>query len=169
MLFRSVAGAFELLLYDAGYQVIPTGIERSLRELRSVDRDRYIKLAHPRLRTTPDCFVLDLEGGNSWLTEVKYRRYMSERLLKGLEEIRQTWSPYVLVLVLAEPPEEWTGDVSHIRAFEIDERTDLTLKYLLEDGSRLQDVFVRLKERRKNGTILSVQEAIKRLVVQEHD
>jgi hypothetical protein len=55
------AAAIEVLLVDAGYQVIPTGIERSLRELQTLGADRYLALAPPQLRTTPDFFVLDLE------------------------------------------------------------------------------------------------------------
>jgi len=158
-----VAAAFEVLLLDAGYQVIPTGIERSLRELRTVAVDRYLEPAPPPLRTTPDFFVLDLKGRESWLAEVKFRRYLHKRLLDDLATIQETWPEFILVLVLAEPPDEWTGEVRHIRAFQIDEDTELTWEFLLRDGRRLQDVFVHLKDRWANGTILAVQESVLRL------
>jgi hypothetical protein len=158
-----VAAAFEVLLLDAGYHVGPTGIERSLRELRTVAVDRYLELAPPQLRTTPDFFVLDLKGRKSWLAEVKFRRYLHKRLLNDLATIRETWAAFVLVLVLAEPPDEWTGEVRHIRAFRIVADTALTWEFLLKDGRRLQDVFVHLKDRWADGTILAVQESVLRL------
>src|SRR5437016_13690562 len=39
-----VASVFEVLLVDAGYQVVPTGVERTIRELRAVKVDAYIDL-----------------------------------------------------------------------------------------------------------------------------
>ena len=69
-----VAAFFEVLLIYAGYQVIPTGIERSLRELRTVQAETYRELAHPRLRFAPDFFVLDVEARQGWLTEISATR-----------------------------------------------------------------------------------------------
>jgi len=162
-----IAAAVEVLLIDAGYQVIPTGIERSLRELRAVDVERYLELAPIQLRTIPDFFVLDLRARQSWLVEVKFRRYLHRQFLDDLEAILETWAPFMLVLVLAQPPDEWTGDVRHIRVFEIDEDTDLTLEFICKGGRRLQDVFGRLRERWPEGTILRAQEACLRLVSEE--
>jgi len=53
-----VATVFEVILTDAGYDVIPTGIERNIRELRPLEVDRYLDLAPSRLRFIPDFFVL---------------------------------------------------------------------------------------------------------------
>jgi len=44
-----VTAIFEVLLVDAGYQVIPLGVERSVRELRAVGEEQYLSLIHPRL------------------------------------------------------------------------------------------------------------------------
>jgi len=38
-----VASVFEVLLVDAGYEVVPTGVERIIRELRALKHDAYGK------------------------------------------------------------------------------------------------------------------------------
>ncbi len=79
-----VASVFEVLLVDAGYQVIPTGIERTLRELRTVPVDAYIDLVPPRLRAAPDFFVLDIGARQAYLTEIKFRQYLHRALCDDL-------------------------------------------------------------------------------------
>jgi hypothetical protein len=60
-----VAAIFEVLLVDAGYQVIPLGVERSVRELRAVGEEQYLSLIHPLLRSIPDFSVLDVKSVNN--------------------------------------------------------------------------------------------------------
>jgi hypothetical protein len=163
------AATIEVLLIDAGYQVIPTGIERSLRELRTLGIDRYLALAPVQLRTTPDFFVLDPDAEESWLVEVKFRRYLHENLSEDLEAVQKIWSPFALLLVLEEPPKEWTGEVKHIRVFDIAPGKHLTPRFFREKGARLQDVFLRLRGKWSDSTILTVQEACLRLVAQSGD
>lgn len=139
-----VASAFEVLLVDAGYQVIPTGIERTLRELRTVPVDAYIDLVPPRLRSAPDFFVLDVEARQSWLTEIKFRRYLHRALCGDLRAIQREWAPFALILAVAEPPDEWTGIVRCIKVFTIQPDTRLDEEFFRMRGVRLQDVFVRL-------------------------
>lgn len=158
-----VAAIFEVLLVDAGYDVIPLGVERSVRELRAVDGERYRGLIHPRLRSIPDFFVLDIDEGESWLTEVKYRSYLHRRLLEDLKAIQQEWAPFTLILAVREPPDEWKGTIRYIRVFEIGAETDLNLEFLSGEGQRLQDVFTRLGDRWEKGTIERAQEAILRI------
>ncbi len=162
-----VAAVFEVLLIDAGYQVIPTGIERSLRELRTVEADAYRALAHPRLRSAPDYFVLDFEARQGRLTEVKFRQYIHPRLFDDLQVIQRDWAPFVLILAVAEPPQEWTGTVRHIRVFEIGSETPLNQQFFNEAGRRIQDVFPRLGNRWEDGTILKAQEAILRITAKQ--
>jgi len=100
-----VASVFEVLLVDAGYQ-------RTLRELRTVPVDAYIHLVPPRLRSAPDFFALDLEGGQSWSTEIKLRHYLHPALCDDLRVMHRAWAPFTLILAVAEPPKEWTGDRS---------------------------------------------------------
>lgn len=158
-----VAAVFEVLLVDAGYQVIPTGIERSVREVRAIDLATYRELAHPRLRSAPDFFVLDLEARQSWLTEVKFRHYLHPLLLDDLRLIHRDWAPFVLILAVAEPPIEWTGVVRHVRVFPIAGDTVIDEQLLNHAGRRIQDVFQRLGERWQDGTIRKAQEAILRI------
>jgi len=46
-----------------------------------------------------------------------------------------------LILAVAEPPEEWTGVVQHIRVFTIEADTRLDRQFFQRPRSRLQDVF----------------------------
>lgn len=158
-----VAAIFEVLLVDAGYQVVPLGVERTVREIRAIGEERYLDLIHPRLRSIPDFFVLDVDEEESWLTEVKYRAYLHPRLLEDLEAIQQDWAPFTLVLAVREPPEEWKGTIRHIRVFEVESETELDLRFLKEEGQRLQDVFTRLGDRWEEATIERAQEAILRI------
>ena len=107
-----VAAIFEVLLVDAGYQIVPLGVERSVRELRAVGQEKYLKLIHPRLRCIPDFFILDIEAGGSWLTEIKYRSNIQDaRLLEGLKAVQQEWAPFAVILAVREPPDEWKGTI----------------------------------------------------------
>jgi hypothetical protein len=159
-----VASVFEVLLVDAGYEVVPTGVERTVRELRTVTRDAYRELAHPRLRSIPDFFVLDVEARQSWLTEVKSRQSICRALCDDLRPIQQEWAPFTLVLAVAESPKEWTGIVDHIRAFTIEADTRLDQQFFNDLGARLQDVFPRLGKRWEEGTIQKAQDAILRIL-----
>jgi hypothetical protein len=162
-----VASVFEVLLVDAGYEVVPTGVERSIRELRAVTREAYRDLVHPRLRSVPDFFVLDVEARQSWLTEVKCCQQIWPRLCDKLRATQQEWAPYTLILAVAKPPEVWTGVVSHIRAFVIEADTRLDHQFLSDHGARLQDVFPRLGKRWEEATIQKAQDAILRIMSRE--
>jgi hypothetical protein len=158
-----VASVFEVLLIDAGYQAIPTGIERTCRELRTVPVDAYIDPVPPRLRSAPDFLVLDIEARQSGLTEVKLRQYIHPNLCDDLRVIQRDWAPFYLILAVVEPPKEWTGIVRHIKVFAIEPETRLDDAFLHIRGARLQDVFVRLGQRWEEGTIQKAQDAILRI------
>lgn len=160
-----VAAIFEVLLVDAGYQVIPLGVERSVRELRAVGEEQYLRLIHPRLRSIPDFFVLDLDEEESWLTEVKYRPYLHPRLIEDLEAIQREWAPFTLILAVREPPDEWKGTIRNIRVFKIGSETGVDLQFLKGGGQRLQDVFAHLGARWKEATIERAQDAILRFTL----
>ena len=162
-----IATVFEVLLIHAGYQVIPTGIEQIIRELRTVEAETYWNLAPERLRLIPDFFVLDVEENKSWMVEVKFRRSVrSTSLLNTLMRMQEEWSPFVLILALGERPKEWKkGEVHHIRAFTIEEETELDEAFLRKSGKKLQDIFLRLKDKTKwkEGTIVKAEDAILRI------
>jgi hypothetical protein len=159
-----VASVFEVLLVDAGYEVVPTGVERTIRELRAVTREAYRDLVHPRLRWVPDFFVLDVEEQESWLTEVKCCQHIHPMLCDRLRATQQEWAPFTLILAVAKPPEAWTGLISHIRAFTIEADTRLDHQFLSDHGARLQDMFARLGKRWEEATIQKAQDAILRIM-----
>lgn len=162
-----VAAVFEVLLIDAGYQVIPTGIERTLRELRTVPVDAYIDLVPSRLRFAPDFFVLDVEARQGWLTEIKFRHYLHAALCDDLRVIQRDWAPFTLILAVADPPKEWTGIVRHIKVLTVQPETRLDEEFLKGKGARLQDIFGRLGKRWEEGTIQKAQDAILRIASRE--
>lgn len=162
-----VASVFEVLLVDAGYQVIPTGIERTLRELRTVPVDTYIDLVPTRLRSAPDFFVLDIEARQAYSTEIKFRQYFHRALCDDLRATLRDWAPFTLILAVADPPKEWTGIVRHIKVFTIEPDTRLDEEFFHTRGARLQDVFVRLGKGWEEGTIQKAQDAILRIASRE--
>ena len=162
-----IAAVFEVLLVDAGYQVIPTGIERTLRELQTVPVETYINLVPPRLRSAPDFFVLDIETQLARLTEIKFRQYLHPALCDDLRPTQQDWAPFTLILAVAEPPKEWTGIVRHIKVFTIEPDTRLDVEFFRTGGARLQDVYVRLGKRWEESTIQKAQDAILRIATRE--
>jgi hypothetical protein len=162
-----VASVFEALLIDAGYQVIPTGIERTIRELQTVPVGTYIDLVPGRLRAAPDFFILDLLAGHSWLAEIKFRQYLHPGLCDDLSTMHRDWAPFTLILAVADPPRQWTGIVRHIKVFAIQPETRLDEEFFKSNGARLQDVFPRLGKRWEEGTIQQAQDAILRIASKE--
>jgi hypothetical protein len=161
-----VASLVEVLLVDAGYQVIPLGIERIIRELRTADADRFRDVAPPQLRALPDFFVIEPELNRGRLVEVKFRRYLHSKLVEDIAAVQEHWAPMVLVLAVAEPPEEWTGAVHHLRVFEIEPRSQLTRAYFATHGARMQDIFTRLTPKWPDATIRQAQDVILRITAE---
>jgi hypothetical protein len=162
-----VTAVVEILLLDAGYHVVPVGIERTLRELRPVDMKTYLDLAPPRLRSAPDLLVIDFEAGQSWLTEVKFRRCLHLELVERLQVLKRDWAPVAVILAVADPPSEWKGVVRHIRVFPVDSATPVDLPFLTHAGRRLQDVFPRLGARWPDETIQKAEEMVLRITATE--
>lgn len=95
------------LLEDAGYRVVPLGIEEVIRELSSIDQPQYLNLNLPQsLRSLPDFLVADTSITRTWLVEVKYRRRWDsaaiESLRAKLTEQALPWGPLFLLLFLGE-------------------------------------------------------------------
>src|SRR6266542_3865028 len=91
------------LLEDAGYRIVPLGIEAVLREVASLPKEDYLKLGLPiQLRKLPDFFVANHAIDKSWLVEVKYRKRWNEEVQESLEvEIKEqvkTWHPLFLMI-----------------------------------------------------------------------
>jgi hypothetical protein len=161
-----VATVIDVLLVDAGYQVIPLGIERVVRELRNADAERFRAIAPLRLRSMPDFFVIDPDNPQGWLTEVKFRRYLHSNLVDDIRNAQEHWAPFHLVLAVAEPPDEWTGTVRHLRAFRIEPDARLSRGFFTSRGERIQDVFTRLTPKWPDATIQQAQDVILRIATE---
>lgn len=95
------------MLEDAGYRVVPLGIEEVIRELSALEVRQYLGLGLPdSLRSLPDFLVSDAAITRAWLVEVKYRRRWNAAAIEALRDVlvRQgaTWGPYYLLLFLGE-------------------------------------------------------------------
>lgn len=100
------------LLADAGYRVVPLGIEEAIREVTSLDKERYSALELPSvLRKMPDFFIADRELWNSWLVEVKFRNEWNDDVRRSLgaqlKEQVQAWSPLYVIMFLGTPAKRW--------------------------------------------------------------
>jgi hypothetical protein len=158
-----VATVIDVLLVDAGYQVVPLGIERVVRELRNADAERFRAIAPLPLRSMPDFFVIDPDNPQGWLTEIKFRRYLHSNLVDDIRTAQEHWAPFHLVLAVAEPPDEWTGVVKHLRAFRIEPAAQLSRGFFTSRGERIQDVFTRLTPKWPDATIQQAQDVILRI------
>jgi hypothetical protein len=161
------ATVIEVLLVDAGYQVVPLGVERIIRELRTADAERFRGVAPPRLRCLPDFFVIDPDSNQGSLVEVKFRRYVHSKLVEDMSAVQEHWAPLLLVLAVAEPPEEWTGTVRHLRLFKIEPKAQLTRGFFTSHGARMQDIFSRLTPKWPDATIRQAQDVILRIATEE--
>jgi len=93
------------LLEDAGYRIVPLGIEEVIREIKVLGRKEYLSLKLPKnLRKLPDFFISDKKVNEAWLLEVKYRKFWKPSVKKslGLELKQQVeeWKPLYVMIFL---------------------------------------------------------------------
>jgi len=96
------------LLEDAGYRIIPLGIEEIIREIKVLSKKQYLSLGLPKnLRKLPDFFVADRKISKVWLLEIKYRKSWNPTTRKilepGLKQQVKEWNPLYVMLFLGEP------------------------------------------------------------------
>jgi hypothetical protein len=158
------------LLEDAGYRVVPLGVEEMIREVISLDAERYKDLNLPKvLRYMPDFFVADTGLEASWLVEVKYRKTWNEAkasLGKQIFERAKHWSPLFLIIFLGTPanggnesPRYSVGAMKLAYEDEnlvciVDDKTKKKWDEIdWEDFGRLQDVFKKVNKQWEKQTI----------------
>ncbi len=95
------------LLNDAGYRLVPLGVEEVIREAQALSSEQYREMDMPKpLRTLPDFFVANGEMTKSWLVEVKYRSRWNDQVRNHMEELLRDqvslWNPLYLVIFLGE-------------------------------------------------------------------
>lgn len=156
------------LLADAGYRVVPLGIEEAIREVTSLDKERYSALELPSvLREMPDFFVADRELKESWLVEVKFRNEWNDEVRRFLgAQLRdqvQVWSPLHVIVFLGTPakrrdsyPSAWMGvaklsirDAQLVVAGESGANECRWDEIKWSSFARIQKVFPKLDEREK--------------------
>jgi hypothetical protein len=99
-------GIVRALLADAGYRVIPFGIERVLREVECQSEDEYKNLHFPdAVSRQPDLAVMNRQQDQKFFVEVKYRAAWSNEVLDYMAEQVELFKDLVLVFLVAKPPE----------------------------------------------------------------
>lgn len=98
------------LLEDAGYAVIPMGIEESVREIKLLGKTEYQQFNFAGTqRSTPDFLVLDWDKKQNWLIEVKYRRKWDDEVRDALTEVLEKqvgrWGEIFVVFFIGEAVE----------------------------------------------------------------
>ena len=96
------------LLEDAGYRIVPLGIEEVIREIKVLDSREYRSLKLPtNLRKLPDFFISDKSVKKACLLEVKYRKRWDARVRKSLgtdlKQQVQEWEPLYVMIFLGKP------------------------------------------------------------------
>lgn len=167
---HTVESIFENLLSHAGYTIVPFGIEKTIREVRTFNREDYLSMVentNKTLRYMPDFFVLDNENKKGWLVEVKYRKDFEDNdrqsFIKEVNDNYKNWRPFILLLAVGNPPQEWDTEkikIKLIRAFVINE--DIDKDFFIKNTKRIQEVFTKLSDPdiAKEGTLFKAQEAI---------
>ena len=171
------------LLDDAGYRVVPFGIEESIRELVCLTKEEYQSLNLPHvLRKMPDFFVTDKAMKKAWLVEVKFRKRWDEQTKLAIKsEISsqiKSWLPLLLVVFVQEPVYESKRNTpySYIGAAELVADADGDLAIVTSgsgmvkwehanwgDFPKIQAVFPDLRSRYREKTIESTMRAIQSL------
>ncbi|WP_156465681.1 hypothetical protein [Methylobacterium sp. Leaf106] len=86
------------------YRVIPFGIEETLREVVTLDKEKYKELRLPKIiRTMPDYIIASMDMNSVHLVEVKFRNKWStlnrKRLFNELQPQAKHWGALLVVFV----------------------------------------------------------------------
>jgi hypothetical protein len=93
---------------DAGYRVVPLGVEKIVREITTLAHEEYKALNLSKtLRSMPDLLVTDVDMSKAWLVEVKYRKtFVSfkscSKLQSTLNEQAKRWGAFYVLLYVGE-------------------------------------------------------------------
>src|SRR5665213_2053475 len=135
------------LLVDAGYVVARIGVEHTVKEIASLTWKQYDELKlDPRIRRLPDFLVMDIQGGETLLTEVKARDTWDIAAIKeSITEQITFYREFILVLFVAHPPENGPETAStFLRATKVRAVQTRDHEYVVEmelkDGSGTQDL-----------------------------
>ncbi len=160
------------LLEDAGYRIIPLGIEEVIREIKILGKEQYLSLGLPKnLRKLPDFFVADRKISKVWLLEVKYRKSWGSTTRKilepGLKQQVKEWDPLYFMLFLGKPDIKGKNlpsyrmrvarlSICRDELVVIDKHGDVEVRWnkaSWSNFSRVQDVFKNLGDQWEHQTI----------------
>ena len=115
---------FRTVLESFGYRVHPMGVEVLVPELETPDGNKIRSKLPQRLRFLPDFLVIDQDSGETYLTEIKFRRTLSVLSLRSvqaeIEQRRPFWPEVHTVLMIAEPRESRGFHQDHVRVVPAD-------------------------------------------------
>lgn len=117
------------LLEDAGYRIVPLGIEEVVREVKLLGEKEYQGLRLPTvLRHLPDFLVTDAAMKESWLVEVKYRngwdKIAKSKLATGLKRQIKSWGPVNVLILLGEPHDQRPDPAALLRIPKLELEND---------------------------------------------
>lgn len=123
-------GLIKALLEEAGYRVVPLGVEEVIREVSVLPIVQYMSLGLPTpLRSLPDFFISDAAMERHWLLEVKFRREWNQASRQALHDLLkpqvQVWRPLVVLVFLGVPAQNVPAGQEalpsyHMRAAKLD-------------------------------------------------
>ena len=159
---HAVCTVIETLLTDAGYHVVPFGIERIIRELRPLSYEDYVGMTEKlgKIRKLPDLMVLDLDKKEAWPVEVKYRSKLTKEFSDEMGKIE--WKPFYLILSVTSEKPWGTSLIDHIRVFKIEDEDKVSLDFFKnkDNARRIQDIFPRLSKKYPEKTIKKAEDLI---------
>ena len=158
---------------DAGYRVVPLGVEKVVRESTTLDHEEYTKLNFSKtLRSMPDLLVTEVDMSNAWLVEVKYRKTFLSfksclKLKKILNEQAKRWGAFYVLLYVGKQASNMSSfSGSYCGVIKLDSKNDLlhferkNSSKLIDWGSldwkhfsRVQDVFKKVAKAKKNSPV----------------
>jgi hypothetical protein len=136
------------LLIDAGYTVSRIGIEHTVKEAASLTQKQYKKLRiDSRIKRLPDFLVMDIEGGDALLTEVKSRdSWETIEIVESIFEQVRFYREFILVIFVAHPRKtKFSGASTYLRATKVraseTRGLERAIEFELKDGRMETDPF----------------------------
>lgn len=148
------------LFEDAGYRVVPLGIEKVVREITTLSLNDYKDLRlSETLCSLPDFLIAEADMRKAWMVEVKYRKKFEnfrtcESLKATLGKQAEKWGEIYILLFVGEPAGNSGFAGSHCGVIKIvfhngelhfqGKRSDRLIKWSYlrwTDFARIQGVF----------------------------
>lgn len=113
------------LFEDAGYRVVPLGVEKVVREITTLNLKEYKELRLSKtLCSLPDFLITEADMTKAWMVEIKYRKNFKAfktcgRLKDALGEQAEKWGDIYILLFVGEPADNLGFAGSHCGVIKI--------------------------------------------------